>query len=86
VSDPAVRPFTRGDYGAEYASELIELVERDNCSLGCTYPDPSTVLVFGPGGDCDLLIALFLEVPVPEFRRDEHTITCLSRQAPGGVT
>lgn len=76
--DPEKHTFGRGDYGAWYASDLIELVEETNCSKErCVHAgDDADVAEFGPGGNCHLLAALWAQVPIPEFVRHEDHIEC----------
>lgn len=75
--------FGRGDYGAMYAGDLIELVERHNCVKGCLRSGTAAERAeFGPGGNCGLLAALFAEVAVPEFEPGPKRIVCKVREAP----
>lgn len=84
--DPRAHTFGRGDYGAHYADDLAEMVQRWNCAKGCTEPTPEDVAEFGgPGGNCHLLIALWLEEPIPEFRREPERIVCTARIDPETV-
>lgn len=74
-------PYTagRGDYGCHYASGVVELVEKHNCSKGCTVPDPKDVAEFGPGGTCGLLALLFTGDPIPEFEALPTHVVCHAR-------
>ena len=58
----------RGDYGCEYATDLIPIIERLNCVHGCANSGtPEAKAEYGPGGDCAILAATFLEKPIPEL-------------------
>lgn len=75
------KPFTRGDYGCEYAADIVELIEGSNCTLGCTHAGTADEIAeFGPGGLCGLLMDVLAQIPVPELRRDPDGITCAARR------
>jgi hypothetical protein len=42
----------RGDYDADYADELIHVIERSNCRKGCVHSGTAAERrEFGPGGN-----------------------------------
>jgi hypothetical protein len=72
--------YGRGDYGADDAPDLVDLVERWNCVDGCVSAgDEATRAEWGPGGNCPLLVNLFAELPVPEFEPRPDRIHCTAR-------
>jgi hypothetical protein len=76
--DRATHVYGRGDYGTDYAGELIEKVEAWNCVRGCYHAvgqDPE----YGPGGLCHLLANLIAELPIPEFIPHARSIECTAR-------
>lgn len=64
----------RGDYGTEYAGDLIEIIERLNCALGCTKAD----------GGCEILARVFLtpEEGIPELDPRREGPHCRAREDP----
>lgn len=76
----------RGDYGADHASDMIELIEELNCSLGCTKAGSRVIRAeFGPGGNCSVLLAVFLgpdDVGIPELDPRPEGPHCRAREAP----
>ena len=76
----------RGDFGAEYATDLIPIVEATNCALGCTKAGPTSAIAeLGPGGTCHVLAMLSLGdgTPVPELTRAGlRRIDCSARVDP----
>lgn len=78
----------RGDYGAEYAGDLIEIIERFNCSKGCTRSGSQADRdEFGPGGNCTVLAAVFMspEEGIPELDPRPDGPHCRARQDPATV-
>jgi hypothetical protein len=76
----------RGDYGCEYAGNLIEIVEQHNCVKGCTKAGtPEQVAEHGPGGVCDVLVRIFTEEPVPELDPRPDGPVCTVREDPATV-
>lgn len=82
-SDPVDRAtyvYGRGDYGSEYATDLVAKIDGWNCALGCQRAgDDAARAEFGPGGNCSLLAQLFAKVPVPEFDPRQNGIHCIAR-------
>lgn len=74
----------RGDYGTEYASELIEVIESGNCKKGCLRSGSDAEKAeFGPGGNCGILAMVALgdgETPVPELDPTPRYPTCRVRE------
>lgn len=67
----------RGDYGTEYAAELIELVEARNCSAGrgCVHAGRvRDIREQGPGGVCRLLALMSLPERVIGFAHDGRCV------------
>lgn len=61
----------RGDYGTEYAAELVYAIEQRNCSLGCAKSGTREQRrMYGPGGVCRLLMFLELQERVKGFSHD----------------
>ena len=51
----------RGDYGAHYGTDLIDLIEAGNCSKGCARSGTQAERdEFGPGGNCHVLALVAL--------------------------
>ena len=60
----------RGDYGSDHCSDLIMIVEEDNCSRGRGCVKAGTLAQraeFGDGGVCPHILAVILGDPVPEL-------------------
>ena len=75
--DRATHVYGRGDYGTDHAEELALHIEERNCAKGCRHSDPEDRIKFGgPGGNCHLLVNLFVELPVPEFDLRPDGIHC----------
>jgi hypothetical protein len=73
----------RGDYGTEYSSDLIEIVERLNCVKGCTKAGgPAEREEFGPGGNCHTLALIGADVPIPELEPRPDGPHCTAREDP----
>jgi hypothetical protein len=68
--------YGRGDYGAEYAGDLVRIVEQGNCVKDCAKSDPKDRGEFGPGGNCIHLANLFVGLPIPEFDPRPDGIVC----------
>ena len=77
--------YGRGDYGCECAIDLVEHVERANCSWGCTRSGTAEErAVLGPGGNCDLLARLGMGTePMPEFDPLSNGLHCEARTSAG---
>jgi len=61
----------RGDYGTEYAGDLVELIEQRNCVQGCTLAGARKLRrEVGPGGSCIHLCTISLGDPVTGFVDD----------------
>ena len=76
----------RGDYGAHYAHELIEVIEERNCVKGCTRSGTQADRdEFGPGGNCHILAMVALgtygEI-IPELDPQPEGPHCRARQDP----
>ncbi len=78
--DRATYVYGRGDYGTEYAHNLIEKIEQWNCSRGaCVHSGTEADRAeSGPGGTCHLLASVFFGQPVPEFDPQRERIVCES--------
>ncbi len=73
----------RGDYGTEYSSDLIEIVERHNCVKGCTKAGSAAEREeFGPGGNCEVLAMIGADVPIPELEPRPAGPHCTARKDP----
>jgi hypothetical protein len=73
----------RGDYGAEYATDLIRIIEQRNCVKGCTHAgSPAEVAEFGPGGCCPILARTFTEDALPEIDPRPDGPHCDARHDP----
>lgn len=76
---PEGHVFGRGDYGAEYASDIVEIVERMNCSKGCRWAiedDPT----------CQILANIYDLRPVPEIDPRPDGPVCNAREPVCEVT
>lgn len=61
----------RGDYGTEYAAELVSAIEQRNCSLGCAKSGTREQRrMYGPGGVCPLLALVSMGERVKGFSHD----------------
>lgn len=61
----------RGDYGTEYAAELVYAIERRNCALGCARSGTrQNRRDYGPGGLCPLLAIVSIPDRVRGFSHD----------------
>lgn len=76
--------FGRGDYGSDYAIDVIDLIEERNCSLGCRHGDPANP--DHPGGTCDILLRVATESPVPEIDPRADGPVCTRREPLGGAS
>lgn len=76
----------RGDYGAHYAHETIELIEEHNCVKGCTRSGTEPEREeFGPGGNCHILAMVALgdhDRAIPELDPRPAGPHCDARQVP----
>ena len=83
---PGGHVFSRGDYGAEYASDVIEIIERFNCAKGCARAGSADVIaeVGSAGGSCDILARIWLQDPVPEIDPRDDGPVCKVRVPIGG--
>lgn len=78
---PGGHAFGRGDYGAEYAFEIIEIIERLNCVKGCLRAgDASDIANIGPSGVCEIALRVLEEKPVPEIDHLPSGPVCNARQ------
>lgn len=70
--------YGRGDYGTEYAGDLIRIIEAGNCGKArCIHAgSDKDVAEFGPGGNCRSLASLFAGIPIPEFDPRDDGIHC----------
>jgi hypothetical protein len=70
----------RGDYGADYAIDLIPLVERTSCDQGCARAgSDEQIAEFGSGGVCNLLALMCVPEEVAQFDAREDGIHCSAR-------
>jgi hypothetical protein len=74
----------RGDDGAYYSADLIEVIEDGNCRFGClrsgTDADREE---FGPGGNCTVLALVGLgdqSTPIPELDPRPDGPFCRARE------
>lgn len=74
----------RGDYGTEYATELIALIEARNCAQGCNNAGPAAAREdFGPGGTCHWLALISIPERVTGFVHDGRDAPlCTNRADP----
>lgn len=75
----------RGDYGTEYAGDMIELIERMNCSLGCTKAGTAKEIAeMGAGGSCPVISAVWagFEDGIPELDPRPEGPHCRARVDP----
>jgi hypothetical protein len=74
--------FGRGDYGCEYASDVIAIIEQFNCVKGCARAGDLVGPALGgsPGGSCDILDRIWSEEPVPEIDPRDEGPVCKVRQ------
>ena len=76
----------RGDYGSEYSSDLIEIIEAHNCIKGCAHSGTDHDREeFGPGGNCHTLAVVSMgdqETPIPELDPTPDGPICRRRQDP----
>lgn len=76
----------RGDYGAEYAADLIPLIEATTCHLGCVNAGSEAERAeFGPGGNCHLLAQLCVPERMAEFVPEPDGPRCTARVDPATV-
>jgi hypothetical protein len=83
---PEGHVFGRGDYGSEYAADVIEIIERANCAKGCARAGgPEAIASVGaPGGSCDILARIWDQQPVPEIDPRDDGPVCNARVPLGG--
>lgn len=74
----------RGDYGTEYAGDLVEIVERLNCSKGCTRSGTAAdrEAFGGPGGHCEILARIDGRAEIPELDPRPDGPHCRVREDP----
>jgi hypothetical protein len=74
----------RGDYGTEYSFDLVDLVERMNCSAGCVFAISANSGGLGPGGTCSILnqVGLGENVPIPELDPRPSGPFCRKQRVP----
>lgn len=79
------KPWTpgRGDYGTEYAGDLIAIIEAHNCVKGCTRAGtPREIEDYGPGGTCEILARVSIPDAVPELDPRAEGPHCSARVDP----
>lgn len=83
---PEGHVFGRGDYGCEYASDVIEIIEGMNCAQGCARAGgPEAIAAMGSaGGSCDILARIWSQDPVPEIDPRDDGPVCKVRVPLGG--
>jgi hypothetical protein len=71
----------RGDYGAEYAADLIALIEASSCRHGCaksgTQADRDE---YGPGGNCVILAMVCMPERQKELEPRADGPVCTARE------
>lgn len=75
----------RGDYGCEYGTDLIPIIEAHNCVKGCVSAGTQAdIAEFGPGGNCHILalVAAADGTPIPELDPRQEGPHCRTRQDP----
>jgi hypothetical protein len=73
----------RGDYGTEYATDLVEIIERHNCVKGCTRSGTQAERdEFGLGGNCEVLARVCVPAAVPELDPRPDGPHCRVREDP----
>jgi hypothetical protein len=88
VTPESGEPWTpgRGDYGTEYAGDLIEIIEAHNCVKGCTRTGtPREIEDYGPGGTCEILARVSIPDAVPELDPRPEGPHCTARVDPATV-
>ena len=79
---PEGHVFGRGDYGCEYAADIVAIIERFNCSKGCVRAGTAEDIasIGGPSGLCDIALRVFETKPVPEIDPRKDGPVCNARQ------
>jgi len=78
---------TRGDYGSDHSSDLIEVIEAHNCVHGCLKSGSAAKRKeFGPGGNCEILARIAFwqsdDEPIREIDPRLSGPHCNAREAP----
>lgn len=71
----------RGDYSAEYATDLIPMIEQTTCVRGCVKSGTDLDRVqYGPGGTCLILANLGMGERMAEITPTGQGPVCTARE------
>ena len=77
----------RGDYGREYLTEVIDLIEERNCAKGCERAGGEFMIIAAmtPSGICPVMAEVIQELPVREIDPRPDGPDCTARQPLDGA-